>query len=435
MQNPHSVMQRSRSLHSKIFAGMIAGILGGLALQYSGLDRQAIESVTRYVKPVGDIFLRMIFMMVIPLIVSALSLGVAELRDLRRIGRVGLRTLSYTIIVSAVSVLIGILMVQAFKPGESISSEDRQLLIERYGNSAPGVTSEMPLGGRSIGDILVTIVPKNPFEDMTRAFDPTYTGGGLLAIMFFSLMIGIALALLPTEKTRTFKSFLEGMYEVVMKVIEIGMKLAPYGVAALLFTLTATFGFSILGTLLGFVLVVIGGLALQMFVTYSILLKTLGRMSPAFFFRNIWEVIVTAFSTSSSNATLPTAIRVAIEKLNIRRDITQFVLTIGSTANQNGTALYEGVTVLFLAQVFGVHLELSQQLFVVVMSILGGVGTAGVPGGSLPIIVLILISVGVPGEGIAIIYGVDRILDMSRTVLNVTGDLTAAVYVDRIDKG
>ena len=216
-----------------------------------------------------------------------------------------------------------------------------------------------------------------------------------------------------------------------MKVIGFGMKLAPFGVCSLLFTLTATTGFSILGAVLGFVVVVLVSLALHQFVTYSLLVKFLGKMSPLFFFRNIREVMITAFSTSSSNATLPTAIRVALVNLKLPRDITNFVLTIGSTANQNGTALYEGITVLFLAQCFGVHLDLSAQVFVVVLSILGGVGTAGIPGGSLPIIVMILLSIGVPGEGIAIVYGVDRILDMCRTVLNVTGDLTAAVYVSR----
>jgi DAACS family dicarboxylate/amino acid:cation (Na+ or H+) symporter len=250
--------------------------------------------------------------------------------------------------------------------------------------------------------------------------------------MFFSLMLGIALSITDREKTQVFKSFLEGLYEIVMKVISIGMKLAPFGVASLLFTLTANMGLSILSVLSKFVFVVVGALSIHMFVTYSILLKTLGRMSPVFFFRSIREVMITAFATSSSNATLPTAIRVSIDQLKLPKDITNFVLTIGSTANQNGTALYEGITVLFLAQCFGIDLNLSQQILVVLLSILGGIGTAGVPSGSLPIIMLILISIGVPGESIAIIYGVDRFLDMCRTVLNVTGDITAAVYVSRV---
>ncbi len=424
---------KTTALHNKIFVGMLTGIVAGIVVQYSGLDKETVESIVRYVKPVGDVFLRMIFMMVIPLIVSALALGVAELGDLRRIGRVGMRTLSYAILVSIISVTIGIVMVRVVQPGKSITPQDRQLLIERYSANSQGVQSTAELVPKSIGDILTTIVPKNPIEDMARAFDPSYTGGGLLAIMFFSLMIGVAMTALNQEKVKTFKQFLEGLYEVVMKVIGFGMKLAPFGVASLLFTLTATFGFSILSLVFEFVLTVLIALAIHQFVTYSLVLKFLGKMSPLYFFRNISEVMLTAFSTSSSNATLPTAIRVTIDKLKLPKDITSFVLTIGSTANQNGTALYEGITVLFLAQCFGVHLDLAQQIFVVVIAVLGGIGTAGVPGGSLPVIVLILLSIGVPGDGIAIIYGVDRLLDMCRTVLNVTGDITAAVYVSRVE--
>lgn len=426
-------MARQLSLHNRIFIGMLVGITGGLLVNISGLPAEQIEYVTRWIKPVGDIFLRLIFMMVMPLIFSALALGVAELGDIRRIGSVGLRTLFYTIIVSAISVLIGISMVTIFQPGSSISPEDRQALIERYaGNSESIRTAVENSSARGIGDILTSVVPKNPFEDLTRAFDPSYTGGGVLAIMFFSLMVGIALSVADNERTAVFRSFLEGLYEVVMKVISFGMKLAPFGVASLLFTLTANMGFSILAILSRFVLVVVAALSIHLFVTYSILLKTLGRMSPLYFFRTIREVMLTAFSTSSSNATLPTAIRVSVEQLKLPRDITNFVLTIGSTANQNGTALYEGITVLFLAQCFGIDLSLSQQITVIMLAILGGIGTAGVPSGSLPIIMLILISIGVPGESIAIIYGVDRFLDMCRTVLNVTGDITAAVYVSRV---
>jgi DAACS family dicarboxylate/amino acid:cation (Na+ or H+) symporter len=358
---------------------------------------------------------------------------VAELGDIRKIGRVGIRTLSYTVLVSAISVTLGIAMVKIFEPGNSIAPEDRQLLIQRYAVSSEGVQNTAGLAPKSMTDILTTLVPRNPVEDMARAFDPNYTGGGLLAIMFFSLMLGIAMTVLNQEKVRIFRQFFEGLYEVVMKVISFGMQLAPFGVASLLFTLTATFGFSVLMVVIKFVLVVLAALAIHQFVTYSILLKFLGKMNPLYFFRNITEVMLTAFSTSSSNATLPTAIRVSIDKLKLPKDITNFVLTIGSTANQNGTALYEGVTVLFLAQCFGIHLDLSQQIFVVIIAILGGIGTAGVPGGSLPVIVLIMMSIGVPGDGIAIIYGVDRLLDMCRTVLNVTGDVTAAVYVSRTE--
>lgn len=421
---------RRLSLQTKIFMGMIAGIVTGVVVQNSGLEQASIAAIVSYIKPIGDVFLRMIFMMVIPLIMSGLALGVADLGSLRKVGRIGWRTLTYTVLVSAMSVLLGIALVTIFSPGGDISAQDRQLLIEKYRAPTAGV-AQAGLAGRSIGEILSTIVPKNPFEDMVRAFDPTYSGGGLLAIMFFTLMVGMAMTVCNPEKVKAFRNFLEGLYEVTMKVIDFGMRMAPIGVAALLFTLTASFGFSMIAVLLKFVLVVLLALAIHQFVTYSLLLKFLGKMSPVFFFRNIGEVMTTAFSTSSSNATLPTALRVTIEKLKVPRDISQFVLTIGSTANQNGTALYEGVTVLFLAQCFGIHLDLAQQILVILLSVLGGVGTAGVPGGSLPIIAMILTTVGIPAEGIAIIYGVDRLLDMSRTVLNVTGDMTAAVYVSR----
>lgn len=427
-------MAHQPKLHEKIFLGLIIGSLAGLIVQYSGLSQETIQTLLVFIKPVGDIFLRMIFMMVIPLILSALALGVADLGDVSRIGKIGLRTLGYTLIVSAISVIIGIALVTLFKPGEALSTDDRTMLIERFaGNTQMLNQAVAEVKSRPIYEVITSLVPKNPVEDMARAFDPSYRGGGILATMFFSLMIGIALSSCDQRKTAVLKQALEGLYEITMKVISIAMRLAPYGVAAMLFNLTATMGFSILLVLLRFVLVVLAGLLIHQFITYSLLLKYLGKMSPGFFFRNIREVMLMAFSTSSSNATLPTTIRVTVENLKIPPDIARFVLTLGSTANQNGTALYEGVTVLFLAQCFGVHLAWSQQIFVVVLAILAGVGTAGVPSGSLPIIMIILITIGVPGEAIGIIYGVDRILDMCRTVLNVTGDVTVAVYVSRYE--
>ena len=422
------------SAHNKIFIGMLIGIIAGIAVQYAGLAAETIETITRYVKPVGDIFLRMIFMMIMPLLLSALALGVAEIGDIRKIGKVGLRMLVYTVLVSAVAVLLGLALVAVFQPGADFPDQTRQLLIERYsGQTRTAETTLVPSGAAGIVDALVKLVPKNPLEDMVRAFDPEYAGGGILAVIFFALMLGIALALCSPEKTLTFRKALEGFYEVVMKVIGIAMKLAPYGVASLLFCLTATMGFSILVILSKYVLVVLFGLALHQFVTYALLVKFAGKMSPVFFFKNMREVMLVAFSTSSSNATLPTTLKTATEKLNLPSDISRFVLTVGSTANQNGTALYEGITVLFLAQCFGVELALSQQIFVLLLAILAGIGTAGVPGGSLPAVVMILTGIGLPAESIGIIIGVDRLLDMSRTVLNVTGDMTAAVYVSRFN--
>lgn len=421
-------------LHSRIFIGMLAGILGGLLVQVLHLPQDTVNLLTQWVRPLGDIFLRMLFMMVMPLILSALILGVAELGDLGRIGRIGLKTLLYTLFASGISVAVGLGVYNLFQPGKNLSETDRHFLLQRFSEQAGKVQQNMQSGQeKSLGDVLVSLFSKNPFEDMARAFDPSYSGGGLLAVMVFALILGLALSVSAPPKAEPVKRFLEGVYEMVMHAIGFGMQLAPFGVAALLFVLVSTLGASILTLLLTYVLVVLLALAIQQFVVYSLILKFMAGRSPLAFFKQISTVMLTAFSTSSSNATLPTALHASVEKLRLPKEISHFVLTIGSTANQNGTALFEGITVLFLAQCFGVSLSLSQQILVIFLSILAGVGTAGVPGGSLPLIMGVLVSLGVPGESIAIIYGVDRILDMSRTVLNVTGDLVAATVISKME--
>jgi DAACS family dicarboxylate/amino acid:cation (Na+ or H+) symporter len=253
----------------------------------------------------------------------------------------------------------------------------------------------------------------------------------MLGLMFFTLFFGISLTLVPADRSRPLLAAVEGIYETVEKAIQLVMRLAPVAVFCLLFTMTARFGFGLLVSLGWFVATVLLGLALHMFGVYSLSVALLSRINPLVFFKRIKTVMITAFSTSSSNATLPTALRVSEENLGVPRDINSFVLTVGATANQNGTALYEGVTVLFLAQLAGLDLTIAQQLMVVYLAILGGIGTAGVPSGSIPFIIVVLAQIGVNPALIAIILGVDRILDMCRTVLNVTGDLTIATYVAR----
>lgn len=423
------------ALHTRILLGMCIGVLAGLIVKQIGFEPETLNTIIKWVEPVGQIFLRMVFMTVIPLVFSALVLGITEMGDLKRVGKIGVRLLLYSLVVSGISVFIGIALVNTFQPGHSLTPETRDYLTEKFHENSEAASVNAAIAQeRTVGDILTNIVPKNPLADMVGAFDPSYTGGGLLAVMFFALIFGIGMASAGEEKTATLKSFLEGMYEVVIKIIGYAMQLAPYGVAALLFNLTVNVGASFLIVLLKYVLIVLGGLAIHQFVTYSIILKFFANRNPIEFFRKSTEVILTAFSTSSSNATLPTAISVSINKLKIPKPIANFVLTIGSTANQNGTALFEGITVLFLAQCFNVELSLLSQITVVFLSILAGIGTAGVPGGSLPVIVTILVSIGVPGEAIGLIYGVDRILDMSRTVLNVTGDITAAAYIQHVEE-
>jgi Na+/H+-dicarboxylate symporter len=256
-------------------------------------------------------------------------------------------------------------------------------------------------------------------------------GNDILAVMFFALMFGIGIVLTETPGSQQLRMAIEGLFDISMTLINLVIRLAPYAVACLVFNLAAQFGWGLLARLAVYVAVVVAALAIHGIVVYGLAVRILGGMSPATFFRASQEAIVMAFSTASSNATLPTALRVAEDKLGLPRRVSRFVLTVGATANQNGTALFEGVTVLFLAQFFGVELGFGQQLLVMVICILGGIGTAGVPAGSLPVVALILGMVGVPPEGIGLILGVDRFLDMCRTTVNVTGDLAAAVVVSR----
>ncbi len=416
--------KRARRILFGLGYGALAGWIAREAFGGSALLEHAIAWVAY---PVGQVFLRLLFIAVLPLVVSSLALGVFGLGDVRRLGRVGALTLAYTLSVSSVSVAIGVGLVNAFRPGDGFDPAERARLIETLAPQAQKVVTQASQAAGPI-DALLSIVPRNPFEALVRAFD-----GEMLGVMFFAVLLGIALVTTPREKTTGFVSALEGLYAVSLRMIDLAMTLAPYGVFALVFSLTARLGGDILVTLGRYVGVVLVGLALQQFGVYSLLVRFAIGIRPGLFFARISEIMTTAFSTSSSAATLPTALRVCEQRLGVPREINSFVLTVGATANQNGTALFEGVTVLFLAQLFGVELGLGQQAMVVLLSILAGVGTAGVPGGSLPLIVVVLQSVGVPGEGIAVILGVDRLLDMSRTVLNVTGDVTAALFVTRVE--
>ena len=410
-------------LHTRIFLGMAIGAMLGVAANLLAGDSPRLQwFIANVTYPVGQIFLRLIFMVVIPLILSALILGVAELGDVRRLGRVGFKTLCFTLVLSSISVLIGVVLANVIRPGEGLSASSRAALLDVMGKSAEDVPK--PPEAKKGLQILLDLIPQNPVESMVNAFR-----GDIIAVMVFALFIGIALTLVDRRVVEPLLSWLQAVFEVVMKVIDLAMRLAPYGVAALLFTLMARSGLDVLAKLGLYAATVLLGLALHQFGTYSLVLKYLVGFPPAVFFARIREVMVTAFSTSSSNATLPTTLRVAEAELGIPRQIGGFVLTLGSTLNQNGTALYEGITVLFLAQFFGIPLSLGSQVTVVLLSILAGIGTAGVPGGSLPLVMALLVTVGVPAEGIGIILGVDRLLDMCRTVLNVTGDLTAAAYV------
>ena len=410
------------ALHTRMLIGGLTGVLGGLAAHaFLGEAPGLAWFLANVAQPAGQIFLRLLFMLVIPLIFSALVLGVAGLGDLRHLGRVGLKTLAYTVAVSTIAVMLGIVLVHLLRPGEGLSEEARQRLLETASQRASGLgTATAPKTGV---DLLVQIVPSNPFKAAAE--------GDMLAVMFFSLMMGIGVAVVRTDAARKFEEAVQGLYDVTMRLIGMVIALAPFGIAALLFSMTAQLGLEVVLQLARYVGVVLLALAIHQFVVYALSVKLLGGMNPLAFYRKIDEAMLTAFSTASSNATLQTALRVAQENLKLPPHVARFVLTIGSTANQNGTALYEGVTVLFLAQFYGVDLSFGDQALVVSICILAGIGTAGIPGGSLPVIAMILKLVHVPPEGIGLILGVDRFLDMCRTTLNVTGDLAAAVVVSR----
>ena len=444
---------RGMALHTKILLGLLVGAALGIACNLTfrvPADANAetilkIDANTNGIhdtlewwaihvaSPLGNVFLRLVLMVVLPLVFSALVLGVLGLGDLSRLGRIGFTSLWYTLLLSGTSVAIGLAMVNWIQPGTRLSDEQKIFLKEAYSSEADDKLAKAEKV-KPIEQILLDMLPENPVQEMAGALDGSSPGNGMLAVMFFALIFGVALSMVDESKRAVTVSLLETLFDVSMIVIGFAMRLAPYAVACLMFSMTARMGGGILITLLWFVLTVLLALGLQMFVVYSLALKVFARRSPVAFFRDAQDAILTAFGTSSSNATLPTALRVSKEKLGIPAEIGRFVLTVGSTANQNGTALYEGVVVLFLAQVFDVHLTLPQQITVILMSVLAGVGTAGVPGGSIPLIVVVLKSVGVPPTGIAIILGVDRVLDMCRTTLNVTGDLALAACVAASEK-
>ncbi len=418
---------RGLAAHTYYARPLLAGVADALDLDGNGVDDRLDWAALHVADPVGRIFLRLVLMVVLPLVISALALAVVELGDLRRLGRVGLRTLLYTLVLSTAAVLIGVTLVNTFRPGERLGETKREALGAQYSKGAVETIAKSK-GAKSLKDTLLDIIPENPLQEMAGALDGSSKGNGILAVMFFALIFGAALAQVGTAG-QAVVGVLEGLFAASMKILDWAMRLAPLGVACLVFAMTARLGGELLVTLAWFVGTTLLGFVVQLFVVYPLLLIVIGRRSPWQFFRQIGEVMLVAFGTSSSNVTLPVSIRVAEERLRLPPAVSRFVLTVGATGNQNGTALYEGVVVLFLAQVFGVDLTLIQQVMVVLLAVISGVGTAGVPGGSIPMIVLVLQSVGVPGESIAIILGIDRILDMCRTVLNVTGDLAVAACV------
>jgi Na+/H+-dicarboxylate symporter len=408
---------KGMALHTKMLIGFVAGTLLGILAHWQAGDAAWLDGVVRYIAdPVGQLFLRLLFMLVVPLVFSALVLGVIEIGDPKSLGRIGLKTLLFIVAVTGIAVTIGLIVVNVIEPGRGLPPEVGQSLMASGAERSADIAAKRE--GVSGMALLLNIVPRNPVASAAN--------GDLIGLMFFALMVGIAATVLNTPGVRTFASAVQGVYDISLKLIGWVILLAPYAVAALLFSLTAKLGYEVLVQLAWFVLTVTLALGIHFFVVFPLLVKFVGRMSPLQFFRRAEPAILTAFSTSSSSATLPTTLQVAEERLGIPRRVGRFVCTLGATANMNGTALFEGVTVLF-----NIDLSLGQQIMILFICILGGIGAAGVPGGSLPVIASILVMFGIPPEGIGLILGVDRFLDMCRTTVNVTGDLVGSVVVAR----
>ena len=416
---------------SRILVGLVVGLTLGLAANVwqreSGATPAVVAAAIWLADVLGNLFLRLMFVVVLPLVVSALALAVVEMGDLRKLGRLGVRTLLVSALLSGTAVLLGLGLVNLLQPGKVISERGRDALVARGSDAAAGVLASAA-AAKPLSRVLIDLVPQNPLQEMAGAIDGSSPGNGMLAVMVFSLLVGAAIATRP-ERCGPLVGWLEGWHVVAMIVIGWALSLAPVGAGCLVFAVVARLGFDVVVSLAWFAVTVLVGLGVQLVIVYPIALRLLANRSPVAFLRAVAPAMEVAFGTSSSNATLPTALTVAEDNLRLPRDTARFVLTVGATANQNGTALYEGVVVLFLAQVYGIDLSVGQQVQVVLMSILAGIGTAGVPGGSLPLIAVLARSVGVPAEGIGLIFGVDRLLDMCRTVLNVTGDLVVASCV------
>ena len=415
-------MAHGVALHTKILIGLLTGAVLGVTANLTAGGSAGLERViSLFTDPIGRIWLNALIMVVIPLVISTLATGVAGLGSVAKVGRIGGLTLMTFLSLTAIAATLGLIMVNTIQPGAGLDPELRTRLMQAYeteSTAAMGVAE----AGVSV-DLLVNMVPRNPVRAAADF--------NMLGVIFFSLMMGVAITRLSKEKAAPVLDFLHSLAHITIGIIEMVMMVAPLAVACLIFSVTGRFGFDILVSLATYVVTVIAGLGIFMAVVYPLALKFVAGRNPAEFFHEAWIVIVTAFSTSSSNATLPTTLRVAEEKLGVPNEVAGFVVPLGATMNMNGTALFEGVTVLFVAQVFGIDLALNEQLLVILMSVVVAVGTAGVPGGSIPLLMIVLSMVGAPMEGIAIVLGVDRILDMCRTTTNVTGDLVTSTIVAR----
>lgn len=380
---------------------------------------EKVKTIAVLLKPVGDIFVRLLNMIAIPLVLASLIVGAASLTDLKHIAKIGGKTIGFYAMTAVIAISIGLICANIIQPGNIMDQSSKDKLMAAYQEEAQTKIEQNM--GMDIVSFLVNIVPKNPFRAITD--------GDFLQIVFFSILTGIFLMQIPANKAKPVINFFEGISEAMIVLVEKIMLIAPYAVFTLIAATVAEFGFNILQTLLWYSLTVIIGLTILTFVEYPALLKIFTKIKISDFFRTQKQVIAVAFSTSSSAATLPVTMDVCEKKLGVPNKIASFVLPLGTTINMDGTALYQAVAAMFIAQVYGFDLNLTQQITIVLTASLAAIGTAPVPGVGLLTLIIVLKSIGVPEEGIALIIGVDRILDMCRTVPNVLADSLACVVI------
>lgn len=424
-------MWRNLPLYLKILIGMTVGVLLGVLAVFSGIGWLVCD----YIKPFGIIFLNLLKLVAMPLIFASLVTGIAGLSDITKLSRIGVKTISLYLITTVLAITVGLLLVNMIKPGQSFPEQKRVELLTKYAPDVSGrqlavdnLKSESPL------QFLVDIIPDNIVNAASN-------NANMLQVIFFAMVFGLAIVMVKHPNVVVVRDFVSGLNEVILKIIDFIMRFAPFGVMALLAALIVDFsGDNIadslhLFTTLGlYAIVVIAGLLFVALVLYPIFLKLFSGIRPIDFYRTMFPVQLVAFSTSSSAATLPVTMDRVEKGLGVSNEITSFVLPIGVTINMDGTSLYQAVAAVFIAQVFGIDLTFTQQLTIVLTATLASIGAAGVPGAGIVMLIIVLNSVGLPVEGLALILAIDRPLDMLRTVLNVTGDAMVATMVAKTER-
>ncbi len=397
-------------LHTQILLGLILGALAGLVIGPS----------IGVLKPLGDAFIRLITMIVVPLVFASLVVGVTSLGDIAKLGRIGAKTILYYLVTTSIAITIGLTLANVVRPGSRLDAGVRDRLLSDFAGEAQ-ISIERVTDKPSVVDTFLHIIPTNPVASLAEA--------NMLQIIFFALLFGAALIYVPSARRDPIVTFFEGVNEAMIRLVHMVMRLAPIGVFALIAAIIGRYGVDILQTLVVYAAVVLAGLLVHATLVYPTAVRLFAGMGPRWFFKGIAPAQLVAFSTSSSNATLPVTMESVEENLGVRDEVASFVLPLGATINMDGTALYQGVATIFIAQVYGLGLGIQEQLLVVLTATLASIGAAGVPGVGMITLALVLQTVGVPVQGIALILGVDRILDMCRTAVNITGDASCAVVV------